>query len=212
MFGEVVAAPVLGVSANTATKTIAFLAIAMFSFGLSICQTVYQHFASYCQASAIPEVVASAGAVAAAYMIGQALGKVFLGSLSDRYPKLGIGVGVACGIAGLLIMWLAPLGLVAVVIGSFLFGGLYSCNAVHAPLLLRSVFGSRCFGELNSRRIVFVTLSFAFATEFWGVIVDMPNGYDLMLVAAIAFSLLCGALGLFACSKIGVGMMNWTPN
>ena len=65
------------------------------------------------------------------------------------------------------------------------------------------MFGSRCFGELNSRRIVFVTLSFAFATEFWGVIVDMPNGYDLMFVAAIAFSLLCGALGLFACSKIG---------
>lgn len=206
--GEVVAAPVLGVSANTATKTIAFLAIAMFSFVLSICQTVYQYFASYCQASTIPEVVASAGAVAAACMIGQALGKVFLGSLSDRHPKLGIGVGVACGIAGLLIMWLAPFGLVAVVIGSFLFGGLYSCNAVHAPLLLRSVFGSRCFGELNSRRIVFVTLSFAFATEFWGVIVDMPNGYDLMFVAAIAFSLLCGAFGLFACSKIGA--YEWT--
>ena len=55
---------------------------------------------------------------------------------------------------------------------------------------------------------MFVTLSFAFATEFWGVIVDMPNGYDLMFVAAIAFSLLCGALGLFACSKIGA--YEWT--
>lgn len=88
---------------------------------------------------------------------------MFLGTslLMDRWCVknvglfIGIGVGAACGIAGLLIMWLAPLGFVAVVIGSFLFAGLYSYNAVRAPLGVRiALFWRAQFASNRVRDVV----------------------------------------------------------
>ena len=192
-----------GVSASKAVRTSAFVALAAFSFVLSLNQTTYQFFASYCQASSSANVVAAAGIVAAACMAGQAIGKVALGSLSDKSPRAGLLIGVLCGMVGLLLMMAAGSNVVIMMAGSFLYGGLYSCNAVHAPLLIRAVFGSRDYSKINSYRTVFATMSFAFGAELWGMIADMPNGYTAMFALSIALAALCGALGLFVCSKIG---------
>ncbi len=197
------AEPAKGVSAAKALRTSAFAALAAFSFTLSLIQTTYQFFPSYCQASGNVDLAASAGFVASACMAGQAIGKVALGSLSDKSPRAGLLIGVACGVAGLVIMLVFRGNVALTIAGSFLYGGLYSCNAVHAPLLIRAVFGSREYAKINSYRTVFATMSFAFAASAWGIIADMPNGYSVMFVLSIALAVFCGLLGLFVCAKIG---------
>ena len=196
-------AVVYGVSANRATRTIAFAAIAAFSFILSIEQTTYQFFASYCYTFDDAAITMAAGLIPAACMGSQAVAKVLLGMLSDHKPRTALLIALGGGIVGLLILWLFPLGVAPMVLGAVVYGALFSANSVLAPLMIRCIFGSRCYAEINSRRAVFSTLSFAFAAAFWGVVVDLPNGYAIMFAISIVLALVAAALGLFAYSKTG---------
>ncbi len=189
-----------GIMAADAMHSPAFWAIVAFCGLITLNQTVYQFLSGYAQsfAATLPEIAAASGVVASAAMGGQAIGKVFLGTVSDRSVKLGAICGIAAGVAGILIMWGFPSVLALLLVGAFLFGVVYAMTTVETPLLVRSVFGSKDYANIYSRVSMVGSLMSAVAAVFWSLIIDSPGGYPLMFILSLVCMAACLALACFA--------------
>lgn len=193
-----------GVSAPRAMRTAAFLALAAFCGLITLNQTVYQFLPSYLSALAgagAPELAALTGAVASVCMAGQAIGKVVLGTVSDRSAVGGLAFGLVSGIVGVLLMFLVPGVAPVLLAGAFLFGFAYACTTVLAPLLTRSVFGERDYTAIYARISMVGSFFGAVAAVFWGWICDLPGGYGIMFTMSVAVMGCCLALGWFALGR-----------
>ena len=189
-----------GVMAAQAMRMPAFFALVVFSFVITVNQTVYQFLPSYCLsfADSAPAIAAISGVVASACMAGQAIGKVVLGVVNDRSAKLGLSLGVACGILGVALMALVPGISVALLAGAFAFGFVYACTTVQTPLLVRSAFGSLDYANIYSRVSIAGALGSAVASIFWGFVIDLPGGFTLMFGLSVVCMVLCFAFGMLA--------------
>lgn len=198
--GEASAPAVTGVSANIAMKTPAFLALVVFCGIITLNQTIYQFLSSYATsfADSLPEIAAASGVVASAAMAGQAIGKVLLGAVNDKSPRLGVIFGVGSGAIGVLMMWFLPSVLALLLVGAFLFGIVYAMTTVETPLLVRTVFGSRDYTNIYSRISMVGSLMSAVAAVFWSFIIDSPGGFPLMFILGLVCMAICAATAFFA--------------
>lgn len=189
-----------GVSAADAMRTPAFWAIVAFCGLITLNQTVYQFLSSYALSfsDSLPQIAAASGVVASAAMGGQAIGKVFLGSVSDRSVRLGAICGIAVGAVGVLLMWGMPSVLALLLVGAFCFGVVYAMTTVETPLLVRSVFGSADYANIYSRVSMVGSLMSAVAAVFWSLVIDSAGGYGLMFALSLVCMAACLALALFA--------------
>ncbi|MEE8674623.1 MFS transporter [Tractidigestivibacter scatoligenes] len=189
-----------GVSAADAMRTPAFWAIVAFCGLITLNQTVYQFLSSYALSfsNSLPQIAAASGVVASAAMGGQAIGKVFLGSVSDRSVRLGAICGIAVGAMGVLLMWGMPSVLALLLVGAFCFGVVYAMTTVETPLLVRSVFGSADYANIYSRVSMVGSLMSAVAAVFWSLVIDSAGGYGLMFALSLVCMAACLALALFA--------------
>lgn len=189
-----------GVSAADAMRTPAFWAIVAFCGLITLNQTVYQFLSSYALSfsNSLPQIAAASGVVASAAMGGQAIGKVFLGSVSDRSVRLGAICGIAVGAVGVLLMWGMPSVLALLLMGAFCFGVVYAMTTVETPLLVRSVFGSADYANIYSRVSMVGSLMSAVAAVFWSLVIDSAGGYGLMFALSLVCMAVCLALALFA--------------
>lgn len=189
-----------GVSAADAMRTPAFWAIVAFCGLITLNQTVYQFLSSYALSfsDTLPQIAAASGIVASAAMGGQAIGKVFLGSVSDRSVRLGAICGICVGAVGVLLMWGMPSVLALLLAGAFCFGAVYAMTTVETPLLVRSIFGSADYANIYSRVSMVGSLMSAVAAVFWSLVIDSAGGYGLMFVLSLVCMAVCLALTLFA--------------
>lgn len=192
-----------GVSAADAMRTPAFWAIVAFCGLITLNQTVYQFLSSYALSfsNSLPQIAAASGVVASAAMGGQAIGKVFLGSVSDRSVRLGAICGIAVGAVGVLLMWGMPSVLALLLVGAFCFGVVYAMTTVETPLLVRSVFGSADYANIYSRVSMVGSLMSAVAAVFWSLVIDSAGGYALMFALSLVCMAACLALALFALAR-----------
>lgn len=193
-----------GVSAADAMRTPAFWAIVAFCGLITLNQTVYQFLSSYALSfsNSLPQIAAASGVVASAAMGGQAIGKVFLGSVSDRSVRLGAICGIAVGAVGVLLMWGTPSVLALLLVGAFCFGVVYAMTTVETPLLVRSVFGSADYANIYSRVSMVGSLMSAVAAVFWSLVIDSAGGYGLMFALSLVCMAACLALALFALAHV----------
>lgn len=189
-----------GVMAAQAMRMPAFFALVVFSFIITVNQTVYQFLPSYCLSFAdrAPAIAAISGVVASACMAGQAIGKVTLGVVNDKSAKLGLSLGVACGLVGVALMALVPGISAALLVGAFAFGFVYACTTVQTPLLVRSAFGSLDYTNIYSRVSIAGALGGVVASIFWGFVIDLPGGFTLMFGLSVVCMVLCFVLGMLA--------------
>ena len=189
-----------GVSAADAMRTPAFWAIVAFCGLITLNQTVYQFLSSYALSfsNSLPQIAAASGVVASAALGGQAIGKVFLGSVSDHSVRLGAVCGIAGGVVGALLMWGMPSVLALLLVGAFCFGVVYAMTTVETPLLVRSVFGSADYANIYSRVSMVGSLMSAVAAVFWSLVIDSAGGYGLMFALSLVCMAACLALALFA--------------
>lgn len=193
-----------GVSAADAMRTPAFWAIVAFCGLITLNQTVYQFLSSYALSfsNSLPQIAAASGVVASAAMGGQAIGKVFLGSVSDHSVRLGAVCGIAGGAVGVLLMWGIPSVLALLLVGAFCFGVVYAMTTVETPLLVRSVFGSADYANIYSRVSMVGSLMSAVAAVFWSLVIDSAGGYGLMFALSLVCMAACLALALFALAHV----------
>ena len=165
---------------------------------ITLNQTVYQFLSSYALSfsESLPQIAAASGVVASAAMGGQAIGKVFLGSVSDRSVRLGAVCGIAVGAVGVLLMWGMPSVLALLLVGAFCFGVVYAMTTVETPLLVRSVFGSADYANIYSRVSMVGSLMSAVAAVFWSLVIDSAGGYGLMFALSLVCMAACLALAL----------------
>lgn len=175
--------------------------VAAFAFLITMNQMVYQFLPSYCQSFEGTDIALMAGAVASACMAGQAIGKVVLGVVNDRSTKGGLFLGVGLGIVGVVAMMLVP-QVIVLMVGAFLFGFVYACTTVQVPLLTRTVFGSKEYTQIYSRISTVGVLGGVVAPTFWGIIVDLPNGFTLMFALSFVVMVASLALGLLALRQV----------
>ena len=189
-----------GVSAADAMRTPAFWAIVAFCGLITLNQTVYQFLSSYALSfsNSLPQIAAASGVVASAAMGGQAIGKVFLGSVSDHSVRLGAVCGIAGGVVGVLLMLGMPSVRALLLVGAFCFGVVYAMTTVETPLLVRSVFGSADYANIYSRVSMVGSLMSAVAAVFWSLVIDSAGGYGLMFALSLVCMAACLALALFA--------------
>lgn len=193
-----------GVSAADAMRTPAFWAIVAFCGLITLNQTVYQFLSSYALSfsNSLPQIAAASGVVASAAMGGQAIGKVFLGSVSDHSVRLGAICGIAGGVVGVLLMWGMHSVLALLLVGAFCFGVVYAMTTVETPLLVRSVFGSADYANIYSRVSMVGSLMSAVAAVFWSLVIDSAGGYGLMFALSLVCMAACLALALFALAHV----------
>lgn len=195
-----------GVSAAVAMKTPAFWALMVFCGIITLNQTIYQYLSSYALSfeGTLPQIAAASGVVASAAMAGQAIGKVVLGIVNDKSARLGVIFGIACGIAGVLVMWFVPGVLALLLVGAFLFGVVYAMTTVETPLLVRTVFGSADYTNIYSRISMVGSLMSAVAAVFWSLVIDSAGGFPLMFILGIVCMAVCAATAFFALGqKVG---------
>lgn len=205
--GNASAAAMTGVSANKAMKTSVFVLIALFAFCITLNQTVYQFMPSYASsfADTVPAIAAVSGAMASACMAGQAIGKVVLGAVNDKSAHAGLFLGLGCGFVAVALMWFLPVSAIIMMVAAFVFGFVYACTNVEAPLLTRSVFGSRDYTNIWSRVSMAGTLGGVIAPTLFGYLVDLPGGFNIMFgvsFACMAVCLICGLVALKSRGKI----------
>ncbi|MBC2888041.1 MFS transporter [Gordonibacter massiliensis] len=197
--GEAAVAALTGPTASRAMKTLSFFALAIFAGFINLAINFYQYLPSYASSlTQYPDIVAIAATLASAAMLGQAIGKVLLGIINDKLSVYaGLGLSTGCGAVGLLVMWLVPSSVPAMLAGGFLFGVFYASATVLAPLITRTIFGTREYSTIYSRVAMVGSLCGAFAASVWGFIVD-GTGFSFVFAIGIGGAVIVFLLGLLA--------------
>ena len=190
-----------GISARKALRMPSFFIIGAFYALITLNQQISQFFPSYAAtfAATAPEIAAAGGLIAGAVMVGQAVGKVALGALNDTSERVACFVGVLCGVAGLVLLWLKITALPIMLLGAALFGVVYAMTTVETPILVRAVFGNKDYTVIYSRIAIVSSLMSAIALVVWSLIVDgSTGGYDILFGLGFVLMLSCLILALFA--------------
>ena len=197
--GSAAPAALFGVTASVAMKTAAFFLVAIFAGLINLAINFYQYLPSYAASlTQFPDVVAISATLASAAMLGQAIGKVALGIINDKAGVFaGLFVSTGCGVIGLAIMWLVPGSVPAMLAGGFVFGVFYASATVLAPLVVRTIFGTREYSTIYSRISMVGSFAGAFAASVWGFVVDAA-GFSNVFVIGIAGAILVAVFGSLA--------------
>lgn len=195
-----------GVKSSVAMKSAAFFLIAIFAGVINLSINFYQYLPTYAASlTEFPDVVAISATLASAAMLGQAIGKVALGMINDKFGAFaGLYVSTGCGAAGMAIMWLVPGSVPAMLAGGFVFGVFYASATVLTPLIVRSVFGTLDYSIIYSRVAMVASLCGAFATSAWGFLID-GTSFTLAFCVGISGAILVaivGTLGMKAGKKL----------
>lgn len=183
------AAEATGIEYAQALRMPTLYALIAYAFLINATAPLYLIMPSYVTEQASAE---RGGFVAAAVMLGVAVGKVALGIINDRSYRLGVCVSTLFGIVGLLVLGIGPVW--AYIPGGFLFGWAFAGVSVQTPLLVRAVFGSRSYAPIYS--IVSIALAAGGALAGgWGILADHTSYHFTFLLAGL-FLAICLAIGL----------------
>lgn len=199
----------LCVRPSVARKSILLVILVLFAILINTVCNINAYFATYVtwyneQAAVVNGIIMGAfvtGAELTAFnSAGNAIGKLGLGIFSDiSVSKTLIGL-VACGVVGLLMMWLAP-NTILLPIGGVIFGCFIPGTLVVAPMVVRA-----CFGNGASYPVIWgyigCGLGFggAVGSFFWAVIYENLGGFTAAFIIALICMGLVLVLGLIALS------------
>jgi MFS family permease len=132
-----------------------------------------------------------AATLGSAAMLGQALGKIFLGFVADRSIILSIGISMTCGVIGMLMLLIMANSPLIIYAAGFIFGIFYASALVMPPLIARTAFGIRDFDKIYSRISMVSALISAISVSAWGFIIDGTGGYTFVWIIVIAIAVVC---------------------
>lgn len=134
---------------------------------------------AFLQTSAVGYTVVMAGAYVSAQSLGQTIGKLSMGTLSDIIgPKKVVLIGYTCVLTGTLgVAFLA--GTVSPVIVSvfgFLIGFSMASGNLVWPLCAKEAFGTLEYSAIWANLVRALSMVGAFASTLWGLVIDLANG------------------------------------
>jgi MFS family permease len=200
--GSAAVAPVLGVSASVAQRSLGFFLLLLFTalvgFGVGLNTYLAPYARQLPLAAAMPTAAAT---LASAAMLGQAVGKIALGFINDRSIYAGLVIAMVSGAAGFIMLWLVPVNLPIILVAGFLFGIFYASALVQVPLMARTMFGSRDYAAIYSKVSMVSVLLSAFGVSGWGFIYGGFGSYEICWIGGILVVALCLLLGFTALAQ-----------
>ena len=164
-----------GVPAKTAYRSVAFW-IMFFACGLFAFLTGYgQVLPQYVTVIGLPTII---GLISSMTMIGNLIGTLGLGALSDKIGGTKTGVlGLMTVMVGFLLLIFCNQLEVAMLIGGLCYGVCLALIAVIVPIVCRGAFGSRDFNSLYATINIACNLIGAFGIVAITLIYDMGGSY-----------------------------------
>lgn len=191
-----VATKAKGVSVNIARKTSSFLLVAMFSCCVNTALQIYGYMPSLAESLNLGTSII-AGIVSSA-MLGTVVGKLALGIVSDKSVMGGTIIACICGVVGIGIMAIIANSSIIILTAAFIFGIYYAVGAVHMPIMVRSIFGSREYTLIYGSIATVSSLFTAISASLWGFVIDATDGYTVMLVGALGLTIVATVLGVLS--------------
>jgi len=184
-----------GVPYREALKSGAYVMSLVFVFCVSMSGNFQNQITAYAYDQGLPVELGSF--VASVSLAGSVGGNLLVGMLADKFgAKYAIPVGLACGIAGQIIL-LTLVGLVPSIIflGAVLYGVSYSQIQLGPPTLAREVWGQKNYSQIYSMTIPALSLASAIANPIYGAIYDHTGSYHygfiLAMIALVIAIMMC---------------------
>lgn len=175
-----------GVTYSDAIRMPVFYAVLLFAFIMMAVSTLNLFIPKYMTLSGFSEVDASLAA--AAVMAGVTGGKLLLGAINDRNCLLGVLVCTLFGVAGILILLLAPATMWIMMTGCFLFGWEYAGVTVQTAMLTSHAFGKRHYTRIYAMISIALAAGGAVASGGWGILADATSFATVFLIGALTLA------------------------
>ena len=179
------------VSLKQAMGSSAFYLLCLMAAAVSFVQALNFYWVAYATEIGYGLVLASViGSVA---MLGQMIGKIALGALSDKAFKpsvaLAYGVGII-GLGGTLVLG-AHVGTAVLLVFIFLFGVTYASGSVMNPIVTQNCFGvGEDYAKIYSNITSVGTFCAAIGSTAYGFIIDF-GGYSAAFAIGTALCVVC---------------------
>jgi len=192
-----------GVSSKVAVKNPAFFVAFIFAGLTSLAAYLSPQLPGYAVSLGY---ASSVGALmVSCVMVGQLLGKVGLGWISDRAGvKTATAFGSFCGAVGMVALIMGAKSESLLYVAAFLFGIGFSLAMVPPPVLTRQLFGSKDYSAIFSYVTMGTALLGGLGTYIFGVIFDLTGSFYGAIVMCLVVYILSYFLVALAL-KLGKG-------
>lgn len=192
---------VTGVPAEIAFKSPAFIATLICVPCFGIVYNITNHITTY--ASVIGLGATFGATLTSVSLIGSTLGKLTLGTFSDKKgAKAAITLAEILAITGLIMVMLSrSVGSWLLVLAVFVFGYGASTTSLMGALLPRAVFGSRDYTKIMSYTSMAMSLGVGLLSPVYGYLYDWTGTYVTAFCFAIAIAVVCILTAHFALNK-----------
>lgn len=185
--------PATGVDYAQVMKSPAFFLFCLMGVCGPLIAMINMYLPSYAQTIGFTAMIGAG--MASASMIGNLLGKIAFGAVSDK----SVGAAVLCGAAAPLIgivmmMTLGASSEFVVFAASFIFGMCNGNAVVILPLVVRRSIGEKDYARVWANISPICALFAGVGASLWGFVFDATQSYDTVFVIGIA---LCVLLVLF---------------
>lgn len=148
--------------------------------------------------------------MASASMIGNLLGKVLFGAVSDRSVSAAVICGAAAPAIGIILMvTFGASNEMFVLAASFVFGMCNGNAVVVLPLAVRRSVGDKDYARVWSKISPVAALFAGVGASLWGFVYDATLSYDLVFVIGIVLCILLVVFYIGA--AFFVKRIPWTP-
>lgn len=189
-----------GVKAGTAVKTLAFYCLFFFAGLVSLCAYLNPQLPGY--ATSLGFAPSVGAFIITCVMIGQLVGKVFLGWLNDNFGAL-TATFVTCALGAIGMFVLIGAGSPNMLyVGASLFGLAFGLPTVEPPIVTRSIFGSKEYSAIFAYITMGTALIGGIGTYIFGYIFDLTGSFKGAIWLCLACYILAFVLTVVAV-KVG---------
>jgi MFS transporter, OFA family, oxalate/formate antiporter len=209
--GASAAAATKGLSASKAMRSPSFYVICIFAGVINFAVLIAMQFPSYAkQLEGVAfDVLVVGGVMSTVMMVGQAIGKVTIGTVADKSARGALFFAVGAGAVGILLCWLGYRSSSVLYSGAFIFGFFYATALVLVPVLARQIFGVREYSLIYSRVSTVFNFIAAFASVTWAYI-GTNFGYAAVFITGLVLLGVVLSLGVFLLGRAKSIQAEWT--
>lgn len=205
------AEPARGLSVSLAMRSPVFYALCLFAGVINFTVLIAMQFPSYTKAltGATFDVLVVGGIMSTVMMVGQAIGKVTIGTVADRSARGALVFAVSAGAVGVVLCWVGFRSQYVLYSGAFIFGFFYATALVLVPVLARHIFGVREYPLIYSRVSTVFNLIAAFASVTWAF-VGTTYGFTVVFMVGLVLIAVVLGLGVYLMSRTRATQAQWS--
>ncbi len=203
-----------GVNGKFALGTVAFWAILIAAGLISLGGGYKSMMPTAVQSVGGKELAMLGATMISAAAVGNILGKIALGALSDKIGIKNAMAGFACvsAIGFLLMVLFMGNNQVPMLIAGFCIGTADAMMSVGLPLVTRACFGDRCYSQIYSFMNMPIALLGGLGATFVALVASLTGGYQAAYGCGIAFDVVIAAGIIIACVTAKKFRDKWTAD